>query len=317
MNVQTLSGFPVFLNAMAYEIAEEFYRQQSNPEKAKEVYLNTLAVYAVDYYLNCLNIETDLEASDSWDIVMQTLSNVADLVIKDYGRIECRIVLPDADTCSIPGEVWSDRIGYVAVQLNQELTEAKLIGFLETVNTEEVILSNFQPIEELIDKLSQPIGGTITSGVVTQITQFLTVQKLSHKIVDNWRELTSLINPQLQVAVRTRNNLVFPKQSEWIEKGKNIKLSSLREPLILGFAFQPTEGRELIISIELYPFSGHKYLPQGIEMQILDETGKSLMQANTNEISPYLRFSFLANIGDSFSAKITFEGVFFVENFMV
>jgi Protein of unknown function (DUF1822) len=42
--------------------AEQFRAKQANSLKAKQVYLNTLAVIAVNYYLNCLGWATKLES---------------------------------------------------------------------------------------------------------------------------------------------------------------------------------------------------------------------------------------------------------------
>ena len=53
---------------------------------------------------------------------MQSLTDIAGLVVKDCGKLECHPVLPNSDFCYIPAEVWSDRIGYIAVQFDQDLT---------------------------------------------------------------------------------------------------------------------------------------------------------------------------------------------------
>ena len=57
--------FTVPLSFEAHSIAQHFQRQQSPTQKAKQVYLNTLAVYAVDFYLRCLGFELNPEQSDS------------------------------------------------------------------------------------------------------------------------------------------------------------------------------------------------------------------------------------------------------------
>ena len=122
--------FTVPLALEAHSRAEQFRRYQSNPDKAKQVYLNTLAVYAVNMYLQCRGFETDLETSDSWNPAMQMLLDTADLVVKNRGRLECRPVLPNAEVVCTPAEVWSERIGYVAVRLSESLREATLLGFV-------------------------------------------------------------------------------------------------------------------------------------------------------------------------------------------
>ncbi len=146
-------NFTVSLALAAHSLAEKFRHHQANLQKAKQVYLNTLAVYAVNYYLECMGFETDLSASYSWNPVMQTLMDVADLEVKDYGRIECRVVLPNSHICQIPPEVWSDRIAYVIVQLDESLREATLLGFVEKVEVQELPLSELRSLEDFLKKM--------------------------------------------------------------------------------------------------------------------------------------------------------------------
>lgn len=84
-----LLTFTVPLTAKFRRQAEQFKSQQSHPEKGEKVYQNTLAVLAVNFYCQCLGIETDLENSESFDLVMQSLSNTATLSLKEIGDLEC------------------------------------------------------------------------------------------------------------------------------------------------------------------------------------------------------------------------------------
>lgn len=151
-----LGGFEVPLIQEAHQIAEKFSPQQNNLPKAKQVYFNTLAVYAVRFYLRCMKIETDWEKSDSWDFIMQAFLDVADLVLPGIGKLECRPVLPGSQSVYIPPDVSFERVGYVAVQLDRSLRTASLLGFLETVpEEEEFSLNQLQPLEDLPKHLGQ------------------------------------------------------------------------------------------------------------------------------------------------------------------
>ncbi|MGH2415128.1 MAG: DUF1822 family protein, partial [Microcystaceae cyanobacterium] len=155
MNVTSSLTFTVPLVQAARQLAEQFAKQQINPQKAQQVYLNTLAVYAVRFYLKCMGIETDWETSDSYNPVMQTLMDVADLEIPNLGKLECRPVLPENQSVYIPPEVWSDRIGYMAVKLDESLREAILLGFTQTASTEELPISQWQSLGDLLEHLHQ------------------------------------------------------------------------------------------------------------------------------------------------------------------
>jgi len=143
------------LGLTAHAKAEEFRQHHYHSDKAKQVYLNTLAVYAVEVYLKYREFETDWEHSDSYDPIMQGLMNVADLLVSNYGKLECRYVLPTAAVVEIPEEVWTERIGYVAVQLDSSLREAKLLGFVDSVTTKELPLNQLRSLEELPEYISQ------------------------------------------------------------------------------------------------------------------------------------------------------------------
>lgn len=147
--------FPVPLGRSAYKQAEEFAKHQVKSWKAEQVYRNTLAVLAVNFWLRCImGIQADLSASDSWDVVAQTLLDVADIEIPNIGKLECRAVFASAEILQIPLEAQSDRIGYVAVWFNQSLREAGLLGFVKTAPTEEIPLSQLEPLDHLIGHLS-------------------------------------------------------------------------------------------------------------------------------------------------------------------
>ncbi|MFB2891612.1 DUF1822 family protein [Aerosakkonemataceae cyanobacterium BLCC-F50] len=159
MTYTSCSMFTVPLTSKAYKLAKSFQSQYENPAKATQVYLNTLAVYAVNTYCQCLSIETNLEASESLNPVMQSLMNIADLEIEGIGKLECRPVLPEDEDCFISAETWSNRLGYVAVEINDSSREATLLGFYLPAYTlemrERIYLKDFQPLETLLDYLDR------------------------------------------------------------------------------------------------------------------------------------------------------------------
>ena len=142
------------LGLAAHAQAEQFRGHQSDRRKAKQVYLNSLAVYAVNACLQFRGFETDLSNSASWEPLMQTLMDVADLSVKNHGKLECRPVLPGEETVWVPAEVWLERIGYVVVQLDQSLRKATVIGFVEKVEAQELPLSQLRSPEALLEHLS-------------------------------------------------------------------------------------------------------------------------------------------------------------------
>ena len=129
---------------------------QRHPLSAERIYRNTLAVGVVAQYLNLLGIKTDITQGDSWNPVLQLVNDVADLVLPDYGRIECRIVEADASECYVPADVSCDRIAYIMIRLSLNSAEPKaaLLGFTAEVTDEWIQLCKLRNLSELPQYLS-------------------------------------------------------------------------------------------------------------------------------------------------------------------
>lgn len=203
MEKETMDTFAVSLTLEAHERAKDLARQQPTRYKAKQVYLNTLAVYAGRCYLQCCGLETGWEDCDSSNPIRQLLMDVADLEVKNLGgRLEFRPVLPDSEFVHIPSDVWDDRMGYVAVQLDQSLRQATLLGFTKTVSQEEVPLSELHSLEDLLDELhvnvqvddqadAQPIN--LSAWLYKELKEG---KKLVEQGWQSLEELYEILNPQ-------------------------------------------------------------------------------------------------------------------------
>ncbi|MEG3971171.1 DUF1822 family protein [Microcoleus sp. T2B6] len=124
-------------------------------EAAKRVYLNTLAVYAVYSYLKWQAYEPQLEQGDSWQPIVCARWNVADLVLPGIGKLECRPMWFGESAIAIPLEATEDRIAYVAVQFEEQLNSAKLLGFVPSVEGLEIQIANLQTLDDFVDYLER------------------------------------------------------------------------------------------------------------------------------------------------------------------
>jgi hypothetical protein len=159
MNIAELPLLTVPLELKAHEMARQLAAVQSTVQKGKRVYLNALAVYAVHSYLKWLQIETDLNSSDSFNPAKTALANVADLVIPGIGSLECRPVLPGETTIFLPEEVIENRIGYVGVQFSDRLDSVQLLGFAPILDSsnppQQIAVAELMPIDTLIEQITR------------------------------------------------------------------------------------------------------------------------------------------------------------------
>ncbi|NER36019.1 MAG: DUF1822 family protein [Oscillatoria sp. SIO1A7] len=327
-------GFTSRITLKNRRLAEKFSRQETNPERARQIYLNTLAVCAVDFYCQCMGIETDLQASDSWDGVMRSLTNVADLQLKNsgknLGKIECRPVLVSSDKVEVPPDVWQGRIGYIAVQIDESAKEAKIVGFAPKVNKEMLPLKQWHSLEDFLTlvhrlKQTEPQG----ENIVTKLSQWL-----EGVFEPGWDSLQPAFRnaggtmDSLQPAFRNAGGAIALKGSEQnigvpydypsvsIGRRKQIDLEWAGEQVTLVVVLQSAKATEIDIWAQIYPTNGKIYLPQDLEFMVLDETGEAVMQTKAKS-SENIRFEFSGEYGEKFSIKLALGDFRFTELFSI
>jgi hypothetical protein len=147
---------PLPITGDAKRLAQQFATDLPNPQKAEQVYLNTLAVCTVNNYLRIVGIPTNLSAGNSWNPAARLLANVADLEVTGLGTLECRPMRKADRFCYVPAEVQDDRLGYIVVQIDEEEQEATLLGFTPAVESEELRVSDLRSIDDFLEYLVLP-----------------------------------------------------------------------------------------------------------------------------------------------------------------
>jgi hypothetical protein len=292
----------------AHRSAQTLSQQQSDPKKAKQVYLNVLAVHAVDFYFQCMEIDTDLAASNIWNPVVQKFMDIADLDVKDIGKLECLWVGEGENLVSIPAEVRSDRIGYVAVEMAESLQEVKLLGFVKNGDREKVAVSELESIHQMLEYLDElkPVN----------LSQWL------HNIVDSgWYTAQTLFEskPELQFAFRSPQ-VVERSASAGVhlpvKRGKILNLEREKEQVALFVELMTTDELDIDISVKVYPINGQTNLPNDLQLMLLDDEGEPLMLARANK-GENLLFEFSGEPGDHFTIKLALGDCSVTENFFI
>jgi Protein of unknown function (DUF1822) len=289
--------FSVPLALAAHSQADRFRRNQNHPQKGKQIYLNTLAVYAVNFYLQCLGLETDLEASDSWNPSLHTLMDVADLTVKDYGKLECRPVLPQKNIVIIPPEVWEGRISYIAVRLNESLREATLLGFTPQVRTREFPLAQLQDLDEL-GRYLQPLHQPEELPYSVRLSQWL-----ENAFEAGWQTLESLLgsdagNFALAFRSGTLEEQAIVRGAKPIDLGIEIGDRSA----ILLVELQPEEDDRWGIRVQLHPQPGEPYLPTHVTLALLSSSGETLREVTSESFDNFIQLPrFKCDRGETFS----------------
>ncbi len=286
--------FGVPLSIEAHTIAQECSQGIPNNLKRQQVYLNTLAVYAVDKYLQCMGFETDWKASDSRNNLAIKLMNVADLEVKSIGKLECRPVLPKAEVCEIPPEVWEDRVGYVAVQLDPALKEATILGFTLQAAA-EVSLNQLQSLSDFLLYLSEL--EVVKSPQQEDSSRLVKIGHWLDGVVDaGWQTIDHLLNPQ-QLGLAFKN-AVSMTRGQKIDLGG---LDNISVALVVKIASE-SEG-EVEILTQLYPV-GQNVLPEGVKLSISDESEEALLDVTSRDEDNWIQLEFSAEVGEKFQIVV-------------
>lgn len=308
----TISTFEGPISTLALRAAEKRARQQATPEKSRQVLLNTLSVFFVKFYLECMGFETDLEASDSWNPAEQTLTDVADLFVKNCGKLECRPVLENAEFVCVPPEVKSDRIGYVIVQIHQSLRSANLLGFVQEIFGDELPIDRLQPLDFFLNYLGHlQRQATRLSGQKT-----VDLKRWCDNIFESdWLPIESLLPREFSWQFRGNNDRKIHSfsRAKLIQFG--VKNDSPSVGIVVKVSPEESNSDEMNIIVELHPINGQEYLPPSLEIMILDEEETAVMEALTKNDNPKISLEFNAAIGDSFGVKIVWRDVSVTENF--
>jgi hypothetical protein len=302
MNSTQSNYINIPLPQIAHRWAEEFAAEQNSPEKGKQVYLNTLAVYAVHSYLKWLNIETSLRG-DSWHQGIRAIFDVADLELPGIGKLECRPVMPGESAVILPIEVTQDRIGYVALQFHEQLDSVELLGFATTAQAQAATIHIAQLLK--LDVLIE------------------TIHKLSLSV--NLRQwLEGIFNPDWQSpelvfaeSFRRSNTLAKEQINRQLSAIGRAKVINLGCQVVLLVQVTPTQTEVFDIRLRVYPGEDAVHLPPGLQMIILDEAENLCMEAQARNADDWVQLEFSCQHEEKFIVKLVLGDTEAKEEFAV
>ncbi len=303
--------FTVPLGLEARVLAEKFRRKHSNPHKGQQVYLNTLAVAAVKFYLHCIGWETDDKASLSYNPLMQGLMDVADLQVRNLGKLECRPVLPHKETVLVPPES-ANRIGYVAVLLDESFKKATILGFVKTLtNSGEIILSE---LESLADFLSYLHKIKQCEAVKSRVSLS---QWFSNLFETGWIALEEIFDgiDEKKFAVRSLSS--FSEASMARAKIIDLGLQLGNQSVVLLVAIAPYSEQKVEVTVQMHPMNEKAYLPSNVRLNLVSESGEILQEVQSRANDNFIQLKrFRGYYGEGFDIQIS-DGDFIVKETFV
>ncbi len=347
MQLSHPSGITLPITSEFRRIADAFAVQCPIQEKADQIRRNTLAVCAVNLYLQIMDIPTQVEKSDSWQPMMQLVADTADLQVPGLGSLSCRVVLPGEETCYVPPEDWCDRAGYIAVVLDNQT--ATLVGFTETVDEQtQVALSQFAPIESLIDKVHglQTVAATDSAVNQTSITQLgrwmgEQLDELGELVETGWQAVDRLLNQtEVRFAFRNLPGVMEPSAVD-VSRAKRVNLGiQFGESVQVALVMQLTQvaatedgvnaaaaNKALVkeesatpqtyIVLQVHPLAESACLPAGLLLSVLDDEAVVVASATSRAIDNYIQLQLSGEAGERFGIRLALGEASFEEQFAI
>lgn len=318
MNIITPFFVPIQISQAVLDRARKLAAEQTTEEKAKKVYQNTVALGAVASYLDWMEFKTDLSQGESWNSAIRHFNDVADLVLPDIGRIECRPLCGHETAISLPPEATENRIGCVLVELEEEADKVKILGFVpadDGGNLPKVVtLEDLQSLEELTELLGEfefkakaVTKPTINIETLTA-TVTETVEKLSQWFDDNFGQSWQPVAAAYRgIRVKESDSNLAVSRAKVIDFGMQVA----GEAVALIVRLTPNENRTVDVLLRVFPAGKSNYLPVDLQLQVRDENGEQLsetviartadnwLQMELEEGSPGTGFSVTLTLGDA------------------
>ena len=314
------NAVPLPITSKDREIARNFASEQATKQKGEQVLYNTLAVLTVHSYLRMLGIATDLPSSDSWNVLLRTLDNVADLNILGLGKLECRPVKNSDSSCHIPMDVWDLRLGYAIVKIDDSLKKAALLGFVPQVTSEELAISNLKPVEALLDRLND--------ARLTKRSSMVDLGRwLDNIFATSWLTVETLLSPeQLAPALEFRNTQAIAENAlelkgtnDNIQRAKLIDLGIYfgNRQVVLLVEITPEANGTIAVILQVHPSYNNVYLPKMLILKVLESSGEVFMQAQARSKDNFIQLQFSGRSGECFAVQIVLGDAELTEQFQL
>jgi Protein of unknown function (DUF1822) len=304
------------ISSLARHTAQQFGEEQITLHKARRTFLNTLSVWAVHDYLALMDVTTDLSQGDSWNPLMRHCADVADLVVSGMGRLECRPLFGQAESCTVPPDAWWERMAYVFVQIHPSYTQATLLGFSLRVEQLEVSTSALQPMDEFLVYLHQ----VRQNSLILAGKYILLREWLEGRATDHWLDLPELWAQIKRVSFRWQSEgVISPRRAEpsegRVSRGKFIHLGLHLIPLMIQI--EASQSNRINVTARVFPCSGSCLIPEGLTLSVVDAAGKTVLQAQARQQDGVVQLRFSGAMGEVFQVRLSLDDLWVTQTFMI
>lgn len=131
---------------------------------------------------------------------------------------------------------------------------------------------------------------------------------LQHLFDEGWQAVTDLLEtPSMAPAFRNSG----------VEGARLVSFGAEQPPIVLVVKVQETSVSDRDVAVEILPQLEASFLPNSLQLTLLDADGDIVMEATTRQENKNLKFDFSGICGEVFSIKLELANDFFQENFLL
>jgi hypothetical protein len=137
---------------------------------------------------------------------------------------------------------------------------------------------------------------------------------LNDRVNEGWQNLEAFFSAEeLTPAYSMRS------RSTSVQKGKLIRLTTevTGQTIMLIVTINPLSEIDTNITMKVWPQSGQLYLPEGLQIKVLDDQRKAVMEAIASSTNQNIEFDFNVGSGERFSVQMILEAVSVTEEFVM
>lgn len=126
-----------------------------------------------------------------------------------------------------------------------------------------------------------------------------------------WQAVKEILGPPKFVGYQHRNGGLY------IERAKLLDLERAREQIALLVKVRSESETEMDVLVAVYPSANQSYLPEMLELSVLDELAEEVMQTVARNGDNDIQLSFSGEVGEHFSLKVALGEVSVIETFVI
>ena len=173
------------------------------------------------------------------------------------------------------------------------------------------------------------LGMPYVTEVLGQASQsIVNLSRWLHGAFDTgWQAIEAILAPSNRTALTFRFRDAHSQETDTTEsslpivrRGKllNLGIEKADESVVLIVGFKAAEeSNKFQVLVDIYPSGGQAYLPQDLQLMVLDETGKAVMQAQARNTNKNICLDFKGNLEERFSIKVIVGDTSITENFVI